>query len=440
MQSDAQVWWDNATIYELYVDKFAGTFKSCADKMWYLDRLGVSAVHVLPHYPSPMIDGGYDIQDYKNVRLELGSLADFEVFVQAAHQSNIRVMTDLVLNHVSVTHPWFQDALNTPASAYKDFFLWSKTGDTLQSGWNAFPELKENNWIWSEAAGAYYYATFYPEQADLNWDNPAVFEAIMDVIDFWVARGVDGFRLDAALALIKRDAGSQGLPETHAILKKIRAHADARHGGAVAFLAEAHQSIPDLKKFFADGNQCHLTYHFPMTEALFQTVAFENSSYFKNVIAQSLALPESCAWVHFLRNHDELSLATLSADERSRLIDALDPQKKFLFNKGTATAIRIGSAFTETKLKYAYDLLYSLPGATMLYYGDELGTQSETVQHRDMRVSARGAFDWEKAAISITNPYSLASHIANLQHKKRSMIPADPVYKKAPPTIRSVAH
>jgi maltose alpha-D-glucosyltransferase/alpha-amylase len=403
-------WWKDAKIYELYVDRFAGNFQNLTAQLDYLERLGINALHILPHYPSPMADGGYDVMEYLNVRPELGTIEDFDTFLKEAHRRDIKVIIDFVLNHVSEFHPWFLEARSSKDNNKRDYFLWSESGHELALGWNAFPDIKPGNWIFNEETQDYYYATFYPQQPDLNWDNPEVFAGMMQNMDFWAGRGVDGFRLDAAVTLIKRDGTlSKGLPETHQLIKRIRKHLDTKFGGEIVLLAEAHQDVKEMKTYFGDGDECHLVYHFSLTEKLFLALMRNDRTELDAMLEESRDIPENCQWAIFLRNHDELSLATLSPEVRAELISYLDPKGEYLFNSGAATAKRLGSMFDEAKLREAISLLYSLPGAPIMYYGDEIGMQNLPRAEGviDSRVYVRGEFDWLEAGLQRSDPDSL---------------------------------
>ena len=411
-------WWKKANIYELYVDKFAGNFKNLCNQLDYFSKLGIDTLHILPHYPSPMIDGGYDVMDYLNIRPELGTLEDFDAFVKEAHARGIQIMTDFVLNHVSEFHPWFIDARTDKNSTKRDWFLWHENDGRFKESWNAFPGLKPSNWIRNDPTDDYYYATFYPQQPDLNWDNPAVFEAMMDSMNFWADRGVDGFRLDAVLTLIKRDGViSKGLPETHAVIRRIRKHLDDRYGGRIALLAESHMEVDEIKSFFGEGDECHMAYHFPMMESLFLAMMFDEKERVEEMLEKSKNIPENCTWAYFLRNHDEISLATLPLIRRTTLISLLDPNAEYLFNHGQATALRLANIFPiDADKREALKLLYSLPGATIMYYGDEIGMRNLPREDGivDTRVFVRGAFDWEEAERNVANPESFYHYVASL--------------------------
>lgn len=404
-------WWKDAKIYELYVDRFAGNFQNLTNQLDYLERLGVNALHILPHYPSPMADGGYDVMEYLNVRPELGTLEDFDAFVKEAHRRDIKVIIDFVLNHVSEHHPWFLEARSSKDNNKRDYFLWSETGSELALGWNAFPDIKPGNWILNEQTSDYYYATFYPQQPDLNWDNEQVFTGMMQNMDFWAGRGVDGFRLDAAVTLIKRDGTlSKGLPETHDLIKRIRKHLDTKFGGEIVLLGEAHQTVAEMKEYFGNGDECHLMYHFTLSEQLILALITGDHSALDAMLAESAAIPENCQWATFLRNHDEFELTTITDEERGLILRTVDPTNEYIFKKGYATAMRVGSMFKDDKKRLeAFRLLYSIPGAPVMYYGDEIGMQNLPVQEGviDKRVYVRGEFDWLEAGLQGSDPDSL---------------------------------
>ena len=243
-------WWKEAKIYELYIDKFAGTIPNLTGRLDYFERLGINTLHILPHYPSPMVDGGYDVMDYLNVRPELGTLEDFDALIAAAHAKKIRIVIDFVLNHVSEHHPWFIEASMSKHNLKRDYFLWSESGREYPHEKNSFPQIKPSNWIRNEPTGDYYFATFYPQQPDLNWKNEEVVGAMLTHMDFWADRGVDGFRLDATSHLIKYDIESKELHATLAILKRLRKHLDKKYGGSIIMLAEAHRHIEEINDFF----------------------------------------------------------------------------------------------------------------------------------------------------------------------------------------------
>lgn len=397
-------------IYELYVDKFAGSFRGFLGKVDYFNKLGVNALHILPHYPSPMVDDGYDVSDYRGVRKELGTLKDFENFSKAAKQNGLKIIVDLVINHASIEHPWFKNN--------RDYFLWSKTGKELAGAPNSLPHLKPSNWIYDPATGDYYFSTFYPEQADLNWDNPHVLEEFLKIIDFWVERGVGGFRLDAASHLIKREGTtSKGLPETHVILKKMRQHIDKNYPEAI-LLAETHDSIVETKKYFGNGDECHLVYHFPLAEAMLLALITGNNHSLQTLLKESNDLPKNCRWATFLRNHDELSLTTLTEEERKEIMTFADPEGKYDFKNGRGLSMRLASILKNDKEKIisAVRLLFSTRGVPIIYYGDEIGMQNARLRGKviDTRRYVRGDFDWKEAERQMKDSDSLFGAVAGM--------------------------
>jgi maltose alpha-D-glucosyltransferase/alpha-amylase len=415
---NSRYWWKDAKIYELYVDKFAGDFKGLTARVDYFSTLGINCLHILPHYPSPMIDDGYDITDYRNVRPELGTLDDLKECITVLHAHDIRIVFDFVLNHVSSEHPWFIEARSSRTNAKRDFFLWSQTGSEHADAINAFPDIKSSNWIPNSQTDDYYFATFYPEQPDLNWDNREVMREMLAHMDFWADLGVDGFRLDAAPHLIKRDGtNSKGLPEAHLVIKQIRAHLDQKYP-EVILLAEAHQSVAETKTYFGNGDECHMAYHFPLMEEMLLALQSDDLSRVRAMIDQSFDIPENCQWGVFLRNHDEISLATLPPDECAQLVDFLDPKHEYPFKKGKYTSMRLASALRNNpaKMRMAFQLLYATPGAPIMYYGDELGMQNLPVVPGilDTRKYVRGVFDWHEAEKEVADPVSLFHEVAAL--------------------------
>ncbi len=409
-------WWQHAVLYELYVDKFAGDFQGLTERLEYFEKLGVNCLHILPHYPSPMVDDGYDVSDYRSVRPELGTLDDFKRFAEAAHARGINIMLDLVLNHVSAQHPWFVAARSSEASEYRNYFLWSKTGQELRGAINAFFHLKPTNWIKNEETDDYYFATFYPEQPDLNWEEPRVFNAITEIIDFWVAAGADAFRLDAVPHLVKKEGSDAfSLPETHAVLKKLRAWLDA-HAPNVPVLAEVQDTPERTREYFAEGDECHMVYHFPLDAELILAAQRQDPSLISGLVATMHTLPPGCAWGTFLRNHDGLVLEGLTPAEKKELFDHADPERKCLFRGERALAMRLGSIFRDEpdKLRMAHELLFSAPGTPIIYYGEEIGMQNDATigEQRDTRRYVRGTFDWAEAERQMQDPESLWSYIA----------------------------
>ncbi len=414
-------WWKDAKIYELYIDKFAGNLKGLTERLEYFTLLGINCLHLLPHFPSPMIDDGYDIIDYRGVRAELGTLEDFRELIVQAHARGIRIIIDFVLNHTSNQHPWFREARSSHKNPKRDFYLWRDAARGFEGATNAFPDIKESNWIYNTQTQDYYFATFYPEQPDLNWDNRGVQRAMLAHMDFWAAMGVDGFRLDAAPYLIKReDTASKGLPEAHGILKHIRRHLEKKYPHVI-LLAEAHQNITLTKEYFGEGDECHMAYHFPLMEVMWLTLVDGDASRVEKMIEDSFDIPVNCQWAVFLRNHDEISLGTLSPEDRARLVDFLDPRSEYLFKKARATSMRIASIFDGNceKIAQALKLLYSIPGAPIMYYGDEIGMRNlpRVDGILDTRKYVRGVFDWQEAKRQIKDPASLFNQVAEISRR-----------------------
>ncbi len=408
-------WWKTAKIYELYIDQFAGNIQGLIAKLDYFTALGVDCLHLLPHYPSGGVDQGYDITDYRTVRAELGTLDDFKHLVTEARARGIRIITDFVLNHTSMEHPWFLEASASRDNPKRDFYLWNSLDYGFEGATNAFPDMKPSNWIANPQTEDYYFATFYPEQPDLNWDNPEVEAAMLATMDFWADLGVSGFRLDAAQYLIKREnTTSRGLPETHAVLKRIRTHLDEKYPGVV-ILAEADQGIQLMKEYFGKGDECHLCYHFPLMSQLWLALTDDSLEQVHKTIEQSFDIPDNCQWATFLRNHDEISLVTLPSQDRARVVDHIDPAHRYVMEKMGLTAVRVATAFggDPAKIRAAFELLYSLPGAPVMYYGDEIGLQNLPVRPgvTDTRLYVRGNFDWQEADRQQADASSLWSAI-----------------------------
>src|SRR5512139_3043899 len=310
------LWYKNAIIYEVHVRAFSdsngdgvGDLVGLTSKLDYLQDVGVTALWLLPFYPSPLRDGGYDIADYKDIHPAYGTLADFKRFLAEAHARNIRVITELVINHTSSEHAWFQRARRAPpGSPLRDFYVWSDTPERYQKARIIFKDFETSNWAWDPVAKAYYWHRFYSHQPDLNFDNPAVHDAVIDVLDFWLDLGVDGLRLDAVPYLYERDGTScENLPETHAFLRKLRAHVDGKYEGRM-LLAEANQWPADAAAYFGDGDECHMNFHFPLMPRMFMALQMEDRFSVVDILRQTPHIPAGCQWATFLRNHDELTL------------------------------------------------------------------------------------------------------------------------------------
>ncbi len=409
-------WFKNIIIYELYVDKFSNNFKELVDKLDYLKFLGVNCVHLLPHYPSPMFDDGYDVTDYLGVRKDLGIIKDVSLFVKKAHHLGIKVIIDFVLNHTSTQHPWFVEARSSVKSDKRDFYLWSKSGKGYAKAPNLFPDLKNSNWIYNHMTDDYYFSTFHQQQADLNWNNPKVFSEMVNIMDFWIAMGVDGFRLDAVSHLVKQEGTlCEGLPQTHAILKKMRSYLDTTYGNII-LLAEVGGSMKESRKYFGDGEECQLVYNFPLVAQLLTAIKNGQKSVPRYFIEKSSDIPENCDWVNFLGHHDEMALGTAIRRNREKLLSYFDQEGKYRFAVGISLRIATMLGQEKEKIIGAFKMMLSVPGSVIIYYGDEIGMGNETLlpEEKDTRKSLRGKFNWNTAIAQKLDHESLLVKVASM--------------------------
>ena len=374
-------WYKDAVIYELHVRAFCdgnadgiGDFPGLISKLDYLHDLNVTALWLLPFYPSPLKDDGYDIADYTDVHPAYGTLRSFKRFLEEANQRGLRVIIELVLNHTSDQHSWFQRARRAPpGSSERDFYVWSDTPERYGDTRVIFRDFEPSNWSWDPVAGAYYWHRFYSHQPDLNYDNPAVRQAVLEVVDFWLGLGIDGLRLDAVPYLYEAEGtSSENLPLTHAFLKELRRHIDARFPDQM-LLAEANQWPEDAATYFGTGDECHMAFHFPVMPRLYLAIRTEDSLPIIDVLSQTPQIPETCQWALFLRNHDELTLEMVSDEERLYLYRAFaqDPEARVNLGIRRRLAPLLGNDRRRIELLNA--LLCSLPGTPVIYYGDEIG-------------------------------------------------------------------
>ncbi len=335
-------WYRDAIIYELRVRSFLdsngdgiGDFAGVTSRLDYLQDLGVTAIWLLPFYPSPLRDDGYDIAEYTDVHPDCGALADFEQLLDEAHRRKIRVITELVLNHTSDRHPWFRRAREAPAgSIERDFYVWSDTPDRYADARIIFKDFEPSNWAWDAAARAYFWHRFYSHQPDLNFENPAVQEALLSVVDFWLDKGVDGLRLDAVPYLYEAEGtNGENLPATHAFLKKLRAHVDGKYSDRM-LLAEANQWPEDAAAYFGAGDECHMNFHFPIMPRMFMSIHMEDRFPILDIMAQTPQIPGDCQWALFLRNHDELTLEMVTDEERDFMYRAYARDTEMRINLG----------------------------------------------------------------------------------------------------------
>ncbi|MDT8285712.1 MAG: maltose alpha-D-glucosyltransferase [Elusimicrobiales bacterium] len=375
------LWYKDAVIYELHVKSFCdsnsdgiGDFRGLISRLPYLKSLGATALWLLPFYPSPLKDDGYDISDYYGINPDYGDMGDFKDFLREAHSLGLRVITELVVNHTSDHHPWFQKARKAkPGSSARNYYVWSDTEDKYRDARIIFKDFETSNWAWDQEAGAYYWHRFYRHQPDLNFENPAVQRELFKVVDFWLGMGVDGLRLDAVPYLYEAEGTNcENLPATHAFLKKLRAHMDSKHKNRM-LLCEANQWPEDAAAYFGSGDQCNMAFHFPVMPRLFMSLWMEDSFPLTDILEQTPAIPENCQWAVFLRNHDELTLEMVTDEERDYMYKIYARDAKARINLGIRRRLAPLLGNNRRKIELMNMLLLSLPGTPVLYYGDEIG-------------------------------------------------------------------
>ena len=416
VRPDDPEWYKDAIIYEVHVRAFfdsngdgMGDFKGLTSKLDYLEDLGVTALWILPFYPSPWFDDGYDIADYTDVHPAYGSIADFRRFLKEAHRRDIRVITELVINHTSDQHPWFQRARRSPeGSSYRDYYVWSDDPEKYRDARIIFQDFEASNWTWDPVAQQYYWHRFYHKQPDLNFDHPPVHKAIFKAMDFWWKMGVDGMRLDAIPYLYEREGTNcENLPESHEYLKKLRAHIDERYANRM-LLAEANQWPEDAVEYMGDGDECHMNFHFPIMPRLFMSVQMEDRFPILDILDQTPEIPDNTQWAIFLRNHDELTLEMVTDEERDYMVRAYAHDPQMRINLGIRRRLAPLLQNNRRKIELLNGLLMSLPGTPVLYYGDEIG-MGDNVYLGD-RDGVRTPMQWSgdrNAGFSRTNPQKL---------------------------------
>ncbi len=376
-------WYKDAVFYEVLTRAFydsddsgTGDLRGVTEKLDYLEWLGIDCLWLLPFYDSPLKDGGYDIRNFREVLPEFGTVEDFVELIDQAHRRGIRVITDLVMNHTSDQHAWFQESRHDPEGPYGDFYVWGDDPERYSEARIIFIDTEESNWTWDPVRRQYYWHRFFHHQPDLNYDNPAVQEAMLDVMRFWLDLGLDGFRLDAVPYLYERDGtNGENLPETHEFLQQVRTVIDEEYPGRV-LLAEANQWPQEVVEYFGDtpeGNECHMAFHFPLMPRIYMAAAQQSRTPISEILADTPAIPETAQWGIFLRNHDELTLEMVSEDERAFMYSeyAKDPRMKA--NVGIRRRLTPLLNADRNKLELFNALLLSLPGSPVLYYGDEIG-------------------------------------------------------------------
>ncbi len=380
MTEHDSLWYKNAVFYQVNARAFKdssadgrGDLAGLISKLDYLRELGIDCLWLMPVYPSPLMDDGYDISDYTNVHADLGTLDDFHSLIAEAHARDLRVIVDLVLNHTSDQHPWFQAARSDRHSPYRDYYVWSDTGQKYSQARIIFVDTETSNWTWDETAGQYFWHRFYSHQPDLNYDNPAVRAEMIDVMKFWIDLGIDGFRADAVPYLFEReDTNCENLPETHAFLKEIRRFIDQHYPGRI-LLAEANQWPEDVRAYFGEGDEFHMAFHFPIMPRIFAALRRGDHTPLKWILDYTPSIPDNCQWCIFLRNHDELTLEMVTEEERQWMWQEFAPEPRMRLNLGIRRRLAPLLDNDRRKIELVNSLLFTLPGSPIIYYGDEIG-------------------------------------------------------------------
>ena len=380
MAAQDALWYKDAVIYQVHVRAFYdssgdgnGDFRGLAQKLDYLQELGVTAIWLMPFFPSPLRDDGYDISDYRSVHPAYGTLDDFKTFLDAAHQRGIRVIIEMVLNHTSDQHPWFQESRSSRTNPRRDWYVWSDSDTQYKGTRLIFLDTELSNWAWDPVSKQYYWHRFFSHQPDLNYDNPQVREEMWDVMKFWLQMGVDAFRLDAVPYLVEREGTNcENLPETHQIIKELRARLDREFPGRM-LLAEANQWPSDLRAYFGDSDEFHMAFHFPLMPRMFMALKLEDRKPITEILKQTPEIPELCQWCLFLRNHDELTLEMVTDMERDYMYDEYAKEKDMRLNLGIRRRLAPLLDNDRRRIELMNGLLMSLPGTPIIYYGDEIG-------------------------------------------------------------------
>ena len=374
------LWYKDAIFYQIYVRAFYdsngdghGDIPGLTHRLDYLQELGVDCLWLMPIYPSPLKDDGYDIADYYNIAETFGSLEDFKVLLDAAHGRGIRLITDLVMNHTSDAHPWFQASRSDRRSPYREYYVWSDTDRKYEDARIIFLDSEPSNWTWDDVGQQYYWHRFYASQPDLNYDNPQVQEEMLKVAAFWLDLGVDGFRADAVPYLFEREGTNcENLPETHLYLKRLRRFMEEHYPGRI-LLCEANQWPQDVRPYFGDGDEFHMGFHFPIMPRIYMALKKGRADDMIEILNRTPRIPENCQWCNFLRNHDELTLEMVTPDERDWMWEQYAPEPRMRLNLGIRRRLAPLLDNDQRKIELAHSLLFTLPGSPILYYGDEIG-------------------------------------------------------------------
>jgi maltose alpha-D-glucosyltransferase / alpha-amylase len=409
------LWYKDAVVYQLHVRTFSdsngdgiGDFAGLTQRLDYLQELGITAIWLLPFYPSPLRDDGYDIADYTSVHASYGSLEDFKTFLTAAHTRGIRIIIEMVLNHTSDQHPWFKEARSSRENLKRDWYVWSETDTRYPGVPIIFVDTETSNWAWDPISKSYYWHRFFSHQPDLNFDNPAVFEAVWEAMKFWLNLGVDGFRLDAVAYLVEREGTlCESLPETHAIIRELRKRLDLAYPETM-LLAEANQWPADVRAYFGDSDEFHAAFHFPLMPRMFMAVKLEDRKPIIDILEQTPEIPDSCQWFIFLRNHDELTLEMVTDVERDYMYDEYAMDKTMRINRGIRRRLAPMMNNDRRRIELLNGLLMSMPGTPIVYYGDEIG-MGDNIYLGD-RNGVRTPMQWNSAlnaGFSLADPERL---------------------------------
>jgi maltose alpha-D-glucosyltransferase/alpha-amylase len=415
------LWYRDAIIYQLHVRTFydstgdgIGDFQGLIRKLDYIQDLGVTAIWLLPFYPSPLRDDGYDIADYTSINPSYGTLEDFRMFLQEAHRRGLNVITEAVLNHTSDQHPWFQEARSSRDNPRREWYVWSDSDDRYRDVRIIFVDTEMSNWAWDPVSKSYYWHRFFSHQPDLNFDNPEVREAVADVIKFWMDMGVDGMRLDAVPYLVEREGTScENLPETHEVLKFLRKKVDEQFSDRM-LLAEANQWPSDVRPYFGDGDECHMAFHFPLMPRIFMAVQLEDRKPVIDILKKTPDIPETCQWAIFLRNHDELTLEMVTDEERDYMYDMYAKDPTMRINLGIRRRLAPLLDNDRRKIELMNALLMSLLGTPIIYYGDEIG-MGDNIYLGD-RNGVRTPMQWSggwTGGFSLADPEKLYSPVVS---------------------------
>jgi len=413
------LWYKDAVIYQLHVRTFCdsnadgiGDFAGLTRRLDYLQDLGITAIWLLPFYPSPLRDDGYDIADYAAVHPSYGSLDDFKTFLAAAHNRGICIIIEMVLNHTSDQHPWFKESRSSHYNPKRDWYVWSETDTRYEGVPIIFVDTETSNWAWDPVSKSYYWHRFFSHQPDLNFDNPAVLEALWVVMQFWLDLGVDGFRFDAVPYLVEREGTlCQNLPETHAIIRDLRKRLDQAYPGRM-LLAEANNWPDDVRAYFGDGDEFHAAFHFPLMPRMFMSVKLEDRKPIIDVLEKTPEIPNTCQWCIFLRNHDELTLEMVTDVERDYMYDEYAMDKTMRINRGIRRRLAPMMDNDRRRIELLNGLLMSMPGTPIVYYGDEIG-MGDNIYLGD-RNGVRTPMQWNgerNAGFSTADPERLYSPV-----------------------------